>query len=185
MQNAFEIGKIRCPTLSVERLERAHDGPEIGAEHFDPVRAAAESEQRAAGLDLHRRNTIAEQLAEPPFGAPISGWAQSRGGRNIARQQSEAFAPEALRRPVGHADRAARPARSEQLSGRELLLRGEDRTIDRQDHVERCVRKRNRLAIADFEACRQSLRRSTLARALNKRGYVVDADGFAVAPRGG
>src|SRR3954466_14357698 len=110
MQNAFEIGKIRCPTLSVERLERAHDRPEIGAEHFDPVRAAAESEQGAAGLDLHRRNTIAEQLAEPPFGAPISGWTQSRGGRNIARQQSEAFAPEALRRPVGHAHRAPPPA---------------------------------------------------------------------------
>src|SRR4051794_7138022 len=128
MQNAFEIGKIRCPALSVERLERAHDRPEIGAEHFDPVLAAAKSEQRAAGLDVHRRNTIAEQLVEPPFGAPVSGWAQSRGGRNIARQQSEAFAPQALPPPGGPADRAPPPGHPGRPPRPRPPVRGEERT---------------------------------------------------------
>src|SRR6185312_6713022 len=92
-QNAFEIGKIRCATLSVERLQRAHDGSEVGAEHFDPVPGAAKSEQRAAWLDVQRRNTIAEQLTQPWLGAPVSDRPQSGGGRDVARQQSEAFAP--------------------------------------------------------------------------------------------
>ena len=53
----------------------------------------------------------------------------------------------ALRRPVGHRDRPARPAHAHELVGDDLVARREHRAERRQHHVERRVLERQRLGV--------------------------------------
>ena len=80
-------------------------------------------------------------------------------------------------------DTAAGPADADQLLCRLFVIGREHRTVQGQHTVKRRVRKRDLLAIGDFESRCQAFGLGTGAGTLNQRRHVVDPDRFAVSSR--
>jgi hypothetical protein len=103
--------------------------------------------------------------------------------RQIFAERLEHLADETVRRPVGEANLALRPAHAQQLGGRLLLVRREHDAERRQHHVKARVRKGQRLGIRFLERDVEPFCLGALAAALEKRRHVVRGRNGGKPPR--
>ena len=97
----------------------------------------------------------------------------------------EQLADEALRRPVGERDAAARAAHAHQFGGGALLVGREHHAESGQHHVEAAVGERQCLRIGLLERDVEALGRGPFARPRQQRGNVVGCGNVGPATCGG
>ena len=105
------------------------------------------------------------------------------GRRQILAERLEELADEALRRPVGETDLAARPAHAHHL-GRGLLLVGREHDAEgRDDRIEGVVGEGEGFRIGSAEIDLEPIGVGAFAAALEQRRYVVGRHYIAPAAR--
>ena len=126
---------------------------------------------------------LPEHLVEAGPRAPQRGRFDAGRRRHVLAERLEHLADEALRRPIGQPDLAARLADAQQL-GRGLVLVGREHHAEgRDDHIKACVGERQRLGIGLAEFDGQPLGGGALAAALEQRRHVVGRGHVAPAAR--
>ena len=166
-----------------ERREGLLRRPVVVAEHLHEVRRRAVAEVEVAAFAAHRRGARAEQRGAVRLGAPRRRRLQPGGRRQVPADQLEQLADEALRRPVGHAEAAARTQHAQHLVGGALVVGREHRAEGREHDVEAPVGERQVLDVGDLERHRQSFGLGPRRALVEQGGHVVGRGDVGEAPR--
>ena len=113
------------------------------------------------------------RVVEMRLGAPQRRRLHAGRRRNVFADGLEQLADEALRRPVGQADLAARAADAHQFVRGLLLIRREHDAEGRKHDVEAGIGEGKRFRIGLLERDRQAVGLGALAPALEKRADIV------------
>src|SRR2546425_521684 len=105
--------------------------------------------------------------------APQRRRLHARRRRNVFADGFEYLADEALRRPVGEADLAARTADAEELARRLLLIWRKHDAEGGKDDIEAGIREGKRFRIGLLERNGQAVGCRTYAPAVEQRGDIV------------
>ena len=127
----------------------------------------------------------AEHFDDPGARAPQRRRLHAGWWRQIFAQCLEQPADEAVRRPVGEADLAARLADPEHFGRGLVLIGGEHHAERRNDGIEARGRKRQRLGVGFAEVDGEPLGRGPLLAAREQRRHVVGRRDVAEAARRG